>query len=131
MPGAGMSPEQKARRRARIARVVESKRKPSPMEPLKLSTTYWVTKNSLGTIDVWLVPPVFCFHEEGCYWKLPDPELQVVLNFEPRSAYWGYWSQADAMKNISSHVLPDTDRECIRVGGDQGILPVVQTLSGS
>lgn len=78
--------------------------------------TYWLTRdcdqdgNVSQVVDVWIVQP----HRRnlpgdvGCIW-LDDS----VTGLEGR---YTQWSLAAAAATTPSRVIPDNDRECIRVG---------------
>ncbi len=71
--------------------------------------TYWMTRNSSqglisSIVDVWTKRPDRTYSDGEVVW----------INYM-EGAYWGRWTLDQAYAQVRGGV-PDTDRECLRVG---------------
>lgn len=115
-----MSDDPKAKRRALIAEAADERsKKASPR-------TYWLTRNRLegvlsGRVDIWLARPDRIALPDGdVQWlALEEMPSSVGPNGEvvEESAHYGRWTVDRARLEVRGGV-PDTDRECLKVGGE-------------
>lgn len=93
-----------------------------PEPKIPLPAVFWMTRDKcngrmLDVVEVWLVKPEPSFCEDGdVMWIAPVDQV------DERDTWYASWKLAEAAENNNSHTLPQTCRECIRVGRE---VPVV------
>ena len=78
-----------------------------------MRATVWLTQGSTpDTVQVWLCRPVL----RGGAWELPDGAPHVLASEAGEvSAKFATWGVDAALAEF--RVVPETPRECVRVGG--------------
>ncbi len=88
-----------------------------------LPPTYWLTRDRIGgelanRVDVWAIRPERYGYDDGdVIWAAPE-------NANRETACVTCWRYADAVRYLGPGV-PETDRECTRVGHEPIIVPAV------
>jgi len=88
--------------------------KPNVEVKVDIEGPYWLTRDKESgvlsdTVEVWLTKPNLCRFEDGDVMWLPD--LETV---DTETTSYAEWTLSKCLKEC--YVIPDTERECIRVG---------------
>jgi hypothetical protein len=110
-----MTEEEKRKRRDRIKSVNEARNK---MSNTTQSMVYWVTRDSdvhgnlSEWVTVWLKRPTLIRVGNGVGWYHADGTVDSATG--PARIRFAQWTLDQCYR--ACNVIPDTDRECIRVG---------------